>query len=262
MTSPKPAEAWDVTLHRPGYEDVTLGPTPYRHTAAEWSWELQSQMTGTQHVEGTTVEVTEHTAACTHPGIDDTAPGDVAAIAARLRAEKDTPRDGTEFPDLCSRLLMRFGHDRGGTLFSAACGEIDREAETDEAIRLLDKAVREALSAASTAAANLNRLRTTLYDVDYAEDSDGADLDAALSAAAAALRAARRITRRHADILDAAPAVNLTEFAARASGDPAKQNLELVHNPCGARLCDIEAGDELEVLADVAQSHVCAAGQQ
>lgn len=53
----------------------------------------------------------------------------------------------------------------------------------------------------------------------------------------------------------AVPGVNLAGYKAASSGDPAKQVLELVHEPCGAVLCDVEPGDELQVLVAVAIGH-------
>lgn len=44
---------------------------------------------------------------------------------------------------------------------------------------------------------------------------------------------------------------------AKASRDPVKVDLELCCTGCGAHLCDIEAGDTLQVLADVADDHIC-----
>ena len=49
----------------------------------------------------------------------------------------------------------------------------------------------------------------------------------------------------------------LAQFENRASGDPAKRDLELTHVPCGRAVCDVEDGDTLEVLASAAAGHAC-----
>lgn len=50
---------------------------------------------------------------------------------------------------------------------------------------------------------------------------------------------------------------NLWAFECRASDDDVKTDLELIHFTCGRRLCDVEAGDELAVLVNMAEEHVC-----
>lgn len=50
--------------------------------------------------------------------------------------------------------------------------------------------------------------------------------------------------------------VNLTEFAACNANDGVKRDLELIHVPCGTYLCDVEHGDGLQLLADVAAGHI------
>lgn len=47
----------------------------------------------------------------------------------------------------------------------------------------------------------------------------------------------------------------LLEFTARQSDDNVKRDLELTCDECGEIVCDVEAGDSLSVLADVADSH-------
>lgn len=47
----------------------------------------------------------------------------------------------------------------------------------------------------------------------------------------------------------------LSHFTAAGSGDPAKTDLELTCQVCGARVCDVEAGDGLDVLASAALDH-------
>lgn len=49
----------------------------------------------------------------------------------------------------------------------------------------------------------------------------------------------------------------MAEFTCTASDDAVKVDLELVHNRCGERLCDVEHGDPLSVLIGVAEDHVC-----
>jgi hypothetical protein len=49
----------------------------------------------------------------------------------------------------------------------------------------------------------------------------------------------------------------LGQFEALDSGDPAKDDLELVHTVCGLRLCDVQDGDELAVLIGMAADHDC-----
>ena len=47
----------------------------------------------------------------------------------------------------------------------------------------------------------------------------------------------------------------LLEFSARASDDIVKRDLELTCDRCGDVVCDIETGDSLGVLANVADEH-------
>ena len=47
----------------------------------------------------------------------------------------------------------------------------------------------------------------------------------------------------------------LEGFVAYQSEDIAKSDLELVHEPCGTHVCDIEATDTLSVLARTAHDH-------
>lgn len=49
----------------------------------------------------------------------------------------------------------------------------------------------------------------------------------------------------------------LNEFDIKHPEDPAKVCLELVHDRCGAVVCDVEDGDTLSLLAGVADSHHC-----
>ena len=50
----------------------------------------------------------------------------------------------------------------------------------------------------------------------------------------------------------------LSQFTARQSSDDVKRDLELTCDKCGEHLCDIEHGDSLAVLAQVALDHFCA----
>ena len=45
------------------------------------------------------------------------------------------------------------------------------------------------------------------------------------------------------------------DYPMRASGDPAKSDLELVHAACGERVCDVEADDTLPAMAAMAAEH-------
>lgn len=47
----------------------------------------------------------------------------------------------------------------------------------------------------------------------------------------------------------------LEQFTARQSDDIVKRDLELIHEPCGALVCDIEPGDNLSVLVATALEH-------
>lgn len=49
----------------------------------------------------------------------------------------------------------------------------------------------------------------------------------------------------------------LNRFEARASDDEVKTDLELTCTECGMHICDIEAGDNLCVLAILAREHAC-----
>lgn len=49
----------------------------------------------------------------------------------------------------------------------------------------------------------------------------------------------------------------LEQYVARQSGDSVKRDLELIHEPCGTHICDIEPDDTLSVLAAVAADHEC-----
>jgi len=51
---------------------------------------------------------------------------------------------------------------------------------------------------------------------------------------------------------------SLHRFEARASDDVVKTDLELICTECDTVVCDIEHGDNLKVLASVADDHVCA----
>jgi hypothetical protein len=50
---------------------------------------------------------------------------------------------------------------------------------------------------------------------------------------------------------------SLQRFEALQSTDEVKTDLELTCTECGEVVCDVEAGDNLKVLADVADEHVC-----
>lgn len=50
---------------------------------------------------------------------------------------------------------------------------------------------------------------------------------------------------------------DLSTFEFRASEDPVKTDLELICTRCGEHLCDAEHGDNLSVLARVAENHAC-----
>jgi hypothetical protein len=47
----------------------------------------------------------------------------------------------------------------------------------------------------------------------------------------------------------------LDQFTARQADDDVKTDLELVHDPCGTIVCDIQAGDTLAVLVRTALNH-------
>lgn len=51
--------------------------------------------------------------------------------------------------------------------------------------------------------------------------------------------------------------MRLDAFKCVGSDDPAKIDLELKCDECGEHLCDIEAGDDLDILLDVATDHTC-----
>lgn len=51
----------------------------------------------------------------------------------------------------------------------------------------------------------------------------------------------------------------LHRFDLKQSDDPVKTDLELTCSECGEVLCDVEADDNLGVLATVADNHACAA---
>lgn len=61
-------------------------------------------------------------------------------------------------------------------------------------------------------------------------------------------------TVRRASIEQLAPL--LTEFEARQSDDCVKRDLELIHAPCGTRICDVEPDDDLGVLVRTAGDHL------
>jgi len=50
---------------------------------------------------------------------------------------------------------------------------------------------------------------------------------------------------------------SLHRFDALQSDDEVKTDLELTCTECGTVVCDIEHGDNLKVLASVANDHVC-----
>ncbi|MFF6829931.1 MULTISPECIES: hypothetical protein [Streptomyces] len=45
------------------------------------------------------------------------------------------------------------------------------------------------------------------------------------------------------------------DYPMRRSADPAKRDMELIHDACGEHLCDVEHGDTLPVLAGVVTDH-------
>ena len=49
----------------------------------------------------------------------------------------------------------------------------------------------------------------------------------------------------------------LNRFKVVVSDDGAKRDPELHCTMCGEHLCDVEHGDTLETLVDVADNHVC-----
>lgn len=50
----------------------------------------------------------------------------------------------------------------------------------------------------------------------------------------------------------------LREFVARAPADSVKTDLELIHDRCRDRVCDVEPDDTLDVLVGMASDHRCA----
>lgn len=50
---------------------------------------------------------------------------------------------------------------------------------------------------------------------------------------------------------------DLHQFFAQQSEDEVKIDLELWCSECDSLLCDIEAGDNLGVLVNVARDHIC-----
>lgn len=49
----------------------------------------------------------------------------------------------------------------------------------------------------------------------------------------------------------------LWQFTAQQSDDIVKRDLELIHEPCGTLICDIEASDSLGILVSTALDHIC-----
>ncbi|MFE1190177.1 hypothetical protein [[Kitasatospora] papulosa] len=47
----------------------------------------------------------------------------------------------------------------------------------------------------------------------------------------------------------------LQHYVLRASTDPVKRDLELIHTTCGSHVCDAEHNDSLDVLVHVAGAH-------
>lgn len=50
---------------------------------------------------------------------------------------------------------------------------------------------------------------------------------------------------------------DLGQYTTRYADDAAKIDLELVHEPCGTVVCDVESRDDLAALVRTAQAHAC-----
>ncbi|WP_396908067.1 hypothetical protein [Mycolicibacterium sp.] len=49
----------------------------------------------------------------------------------------------------------------------------------------------------------------------------------------------------------------LSGFTLKVSDDPVKVDLEMICEGCDSHLCDVESGDTLDVLVNMAVSHSC-----
>ena len=68
-------------------------------------------------------------------------------------------------------------------------------------------------------------------------------------------RPAHRGEERVTDTLAETSPGALQHYVLRASADPVKRDLELIHTTCDSRVCDAEHDDSLDVLVHVAGAH-------
>lgn len=123
---------WAVIINRPGYDPVRVGPLsePAADTQAA---DFRMQLTGTQHVPGTTITTGPYDPS--HPHLGPVLM-DSFALADAVLAEPPSPMDGTNFPDLYSRLRAQDGSDRAREVWGRAldiAGAIEEEQLAEQA---------------------------------------------------------------------------------------------------------------------------------
>jgi len=193
MNQPE-SELFAILITKPGdfNTPIRVGGL-LKHLADQWAYALEQAMTHTAHPEGTAIKIVPFNPKLPHINPDHFAASE-ESLPRRIRADKGSNGTGSSFPDTYTRLVVYYGQNRADQMWSAACAEIDRDAEIGEHVAVLCDNVNAALGKVVLAQQAVRELVSSrLYHVDLAEGWTGSDLQRSLDDAAHELRAAARI---------------------------------------------------------------------
>lgn len=128
-TDPALTFPYSAIVTRPDLPTIYLG-YQFGHQAEHASWSLHSDLTCTQHVEGTTISFGP-----TPAGVVplEPVPTDTYQMAVLISEEDNDQPMGHNFPDLFSRLKAQEGYETASKIWSDACWWLDYlELPTDD----------------------------------------------------------------------------------------------------------------------------------
>jgi hypothetical protein len=190
-------DAAAVIITKPEMPAVRFGPLT-QQTAEVWASRLRMMLTSSAPA-GTTVTVGSHDLELPHRG-EHTIPATVDDLLPQMLSQPEG-NGGTGFPDLYSRLVMRWGWERAQAMWQRACflasAEAEQEADLGHAAAAVTRA-RDLLGLASQTTEEARQLMSSkpadLYAV-VLGDACPSDLQDHLAAALRELRAAARVLR-------------------------------------------------------------------
>ncbi|MEV8634267.1 hypothetical protein AB0395_21690 [Streptosporangium sp. NPDC051023] len=220
LTSPlqlADAPAFAIDVVKPGYPTAHLGPFAAEEQRSSYLQALRRQMKTTAYPEGVCFEDVPYDSDRTdvdHLPVD--LPGTPVELATLLAAEPDAT--GRAFPDLPTRLRIRFGDDDGERLWRLVLAEVEADQAHADHFAAHVKRCDAATDALKDAMALLRQARRALGDAaeeDWCGDGeldsvDYRDAEAFFDIAERQIRAIQRITQNFRAEAETFRALNAT----------------------------------------------------